>query len=184
MRRPYLVLSLLLVSLLVLGLLYLYHRRIELESRYPVPPDSYYITRLGEDFKCEKLLIKGTMPIRTTPEGLSLRGGLGIQFLCQYNPPEKTLVYVAFMKVSNERVAKEVAREIISYVNGSRDRYNEWVYDIGEGFGYAYFDYPGLRWELWYRGRWLIEVGTGRSGEEGAKIISHVKECIARIGRS
>ncbi len=184
MRRIHLFLSLLLAFLVVAGLLYLYHRKVELEAKYPVPPNDYYLTRLGEDFQCEGILVKGTMPIRTTPEGLSLKGGLGLQFLCQYNPPEKTLVYIAFMKVSSDRVAKEVAEEIVAYVNQSRDKYREWKYELGDGFGYAYFDYPGLRWEMWYRGRWIIEVGTGKSGGEGLEIISHVKKCIARIGRS
>ena len=176
-------LSLFLALIVIAGLLYLYQRKVEVEAEYPVPPDDYYITRLGEDFHCEGLLVKGTMPIRTTPEGLSLKGGLGLQFLCQYHPPEKTLVYIAFMKVSSERVAKEVAEEIVAYVNQSRDSYREWKYELGDGFGYAYFDYPGLRWEMWYKGRWLIEVGTGRSGDEGREIISHVKKCIAEVGR-
>ncbi len=182
--RKILFISLFLLSLLVGGLIHLYQRRTELESKYPVPPDNYYITRLSEDFQCEGFLTKGSMPIRTTPEGLSLKGGLGVQFLCQYNPPEKTLVYIAFMKVSNERVARDVAKEIVAYVNRSRERYSEWSYEIGDGFGYAYFDYQGLRWEMWYRGRWVIEVGAGRSGDEGAEIISRVKKCIAEIGRS
>ncbi len=155
-----------------------------LKSGTPVPPDDYYITRLPEDFRCESFEVKGTMPIRTTPEGLSLRGGLGVQLLCQYNPPEKVLVYLAFMKLPNREITRKVAEDIVKYVNSSSDRYNEWSYRLGEEEGSAYFDYPGLRWEMWYKGRWIIEVGVGKSGQEGAEIIKKLKECVGRLGRA
>ncbi|MDK2383432.1 MAG: hypothetical protein QI199_01325 [Candidatus Korarchaeota archaeon] len=57
-------------------------------------------------------------------------------------------------------MARDVAEEIAAYVNQSRERYSEWSYEIGDGLGHAYFDYQGLRWEMWYRG----EVGD-RSGD-------------------
>ncbi len=152
-------------------------------SELPVPPDDYYITRLPEDFRCEPLEVKGSMPIRTTPEGLSLRGGLGVQLLCRYNPPEKVLVYLAFMKLPDRETARRVAEDIVKYVNTSREKYNVWSYRLGSDEGRAYFDYPGLRWEMWYRGRWIVEVGVGKSGQPGAEIIKRVKECISRLGR-
>ncbi len=185
MKRPNLKFILIALTILALSSLgsYLYFRNRVMSMKVPTPPDSYYLTNIPEDFKCEPFEVKGSMPIKTTPEGLSLRGGLGIQILCQYNPPEKVLVYVAFMKVSNEEIAKQVALDIVKYVNSSKSNYTEWNYSLGDKWGIAYFDYPGLRWEMWYRGRWIIEVGVGRSGAEGAEIVNKIKSCVAKLGR-
>ncbi|MCD6244514.1 MAG: hypothetical protein J7J65_04700 [Candidatus Korarchaeota archaeon] len=150
-------------------------------SSLPVPPDNLMVQEIPSKFECDVLEVKGPMPIFTTPEGLSLKGGKGIQLLAEYKPPSKILVYIAFMKMPSNDIAKDVAGDIVDYVYRFKRNYTSWDYDIGGKSGYAYFDYPGLRWEMWYSGRWIIEVGTGRSGEEGKQIINDVRKCIAGI---
>ncbi len=169
------------VIIVVIGLLALYI--VQRSKAMPVPPRTMSISEIPYEFKCDVLSIRGPMLIHTTPEGLSLRGGTGVQLLAEYKPPSKILVYIAFMKMPNGALAKEVAREIVNYAEKFKENYTSWKYDIGRKSGYAYFDYPGLRWEMWYSGNWVIEAGVGRSGDEGARIISQVRECISKMGR-
>lgn len=147
----------------------------------PVPPDSLEVADIPSRFECSTLEVSGYMPIYTTPEGLSLEGGTGMQLLAQHGPSSKTMVYVAFMKVPSNEAARRVAKSIVDYVYRFKEKYTSWDYDIGGRSGYAYFDYPGLRWEMWYSGRWIVEVGVGRSGEEGRWIIGNLTSCIVEI---
>ncbi len=150
----------------------------------PVPPRTMSVSEIPYEFKCDVLDIKGPMPIHTTPEGLSLKGGVGVQLLAEYKPPSKILVYIAFMKIPDDSLTREIAKEIVDYAEKFKENYTSWNYDISGKSGYAYFDYPGLRWEMWYSGDWIVEAGVGRSGDEGAEIIKQVRECISKMGRS
>ncbi len=150
----------------------------------PVPPRTMSISEIPYEFKCDVLSVKGPMPIHTTPEGLSLKGGMGVQLLAEYKPPSKILVYIAFMKMPNDALTREVAKEIVDYAGKFKENYTSWDYDLGDKSGYAYFDYPGLRWEMWYSGNWIVEAGVGKSGNEGAEIIKQVRECISKMGKS
>ena len=153
------------------------------EEEYPVPPADMTLERLKYTFDCPgRADIMSSMELFTTPEGFFLEGGRGLQFLAQYRYP-KVLVVVAFMKFDNETVARATAEKIVNYASNFTANYTKWESEMKGNRGYAKFEYPGLTWEMWYSGNWVIEVTVGESGGVGRRILSDIKGCIAESCR-
>ena len=148
---------------------------------YPVPPKDVTIEQIRYTFDCPgRAIINSAMMLSTTPEGFPLEGGEGVQFLAEYRYP-RVMVMIAFMKFDNSTAARRIGEKIADYAANFTANYTSWECDVGGDEGHARFEYPGLTWEMWYSGDWVIELIVGESGGIGRRIADDMKACIAQL---